>query len=384
MNSLKAHFLLDPNVIFLNHGSFGATPRPVFEAYQRYQRQLEWQPVDYIVHQLPDLLREARHTLGDFLGVCGDDLVYVPNATFALNIIARSLNLQPGDQLLTTDHEYGACTNAWQFMAQKRGFDIVKQAIPLPATAPDAIADQLWAGVTPRTRAIFISHIASPTALCFPAADICRRARAAGILTIVDGAHAPGQIPLDLQAIDADFYFGNAHKWLGSPRGAAFLYARPDTQPLLEPLVVGWGWGAERTVTFGSDFLDHHQWLGTNDLSAYLSVPDAIQFQSDHDWDTVRAHCHALLEQTVQRICALTGLTPLYPAGAGFYHQMAAIPLPTLTDTAVLKRQLLEDFRIEVPIVEWHGRGFIRVSVQGYNTRADIDALLHALRQLIG
>ncbi|MCA9918089.1 MAG: aminotransferase class V-fold PLP-dependent enzyme [Anaerolineales bacterium] len=381
---MKTQFLLDPDVVFLNHGSFGATPRPVFANYQAWQLRLERQPVYFIQHELFDHLAEARRQLGAFVGANADDLVFIPNATFGLNIVGRSLTLEPEDEVLTTNHEYGACSHVWQFLSQKQGFRYVPQPIALPATTPEAIVEQLWQGVTPRTRIIFLSHISSSTALCFPVAEICRRARQAGIMTIIDGAHAPGQLPLDLQAIDPDFYFGNLHKWLCSPKGSAFLYARADQQALIEPLVVGWGWGPERTMTFGSDFLDYNQWLGTNDVSAYLAVPTAIQFQAEQDWTAVRQSCHTLLTEAIQRICALTGLPSVYPAsGAGFYHQMATIPLPQLADAVAFKAALLEQFKVEVPIVTWNGRHYIRVSVQAYNTRADIDTLLEALATLL-
>lgn len=383
MNHLKSQFLLDPAVIFLNHGSFGATPRPVFETYQAWQLRMERQPVRFIINELPKHLADARRVLGSYLNAGQDDVVYVPNATFGLNVIARSLDLQPGDEVLTTDHEYGACDNVWRFLARKKGFTYRKQPIPLPATTAAAIVEQLWQGVTPQTRVIFISHISSSTALCFPASEICQRARAAGILTIVDGAHAPGQIPLDLTAMAADFYFGNAHKWMCSPKGAAFLFARPERQHLLEPLVVGWGWGDERAFTFGSDFLDYQQWLGTNDVSAYLSVPAAIAFQEEHNWTAVGTQCHTLLARAVGAICDLTGLPSIYPDDADFYFQMATIPLPPLADREAFKAQLYDRYRIEAPLVEWNGRFFIRISVQGYNSQADLDTLIHALQQLL-
>ena len=383
MTHLKPLFLLDPEVIFLNHGSFGATPRPVFAAYQEWQRRLERQPVYFLVEELIGHLAAARQALGAYLHADADDLVYVPNATFALNIVARSLDLRAGDEVLTTDHEYGACDNTWRFLSQKRGFAYVAQPVPLPVVSATAVADQFWQGITPRTKVIFLSHITSSTALTFPVADICRRARAAGILTVIDGAHAPGQIPLDMAAIGADFYFGNAHKWLCSPKGAAFLYARRDKQPLLEPLVVGWGWGENRPWTYGSNFLDDQQWLGTNDLSAYLAVPAAIAFQAEHNWTAVRQQCHLLLQETGRRIGALTGLPPIYPDEAGFYHQMASIPLPPLSDAKAFKTHLYQTYHLEVPIVEWNGRPFIRVSIQGYNTPADADALLATLAEAL-
>ena len=381
---MKTNFLLDPDVVFLNHGSFGATPKPVFANYQAWQLRLERQPVYFIQHELFNHLAKARRQLGNFVGANPDDLVFVPNATFGLNVVARSLALSPDDEVLTTDHEYGACNHVWQFLSQKQGFRYVQQPISLPATTPEAMVEQLWQGVTSRTRIIFLSHISSATAVCFPVAEICRRARQAGILTIIDGAHAPGQLPLDLQAIEPDFYFGNLHKWLCAPKGAAFLYSRPDQQALIEPLVVGWGWGSARTMTFGSDFLDYNQWLGTNDMSAYLAVPAAIQFQADHDWTAVRQSCHRLLTETMHQICTLTGLPSIYPDDdAGFYHQMATIPLPQLTDPETFKAALLQQFKVEAPIVTWNGRHYIRVSVQAYNTQRDLDTLLEALRNLL-
>lgn len=382
MNNLRAAFLLDPDVVYLNHGSFGATPRPVLAAYQEWQRRLERQPVAFLVGELPGHLADARQVLGQYVGAGADDLVYVPNATFALNVVARSLPLGPGDQVLATNHEYGACDNTWQFLSRKRGFDYIRQPIDFPAGSDEALVAQLWQGVTPHTRVIFLSHITSVTAMRFPVAEICRRAAAAGILTVIDGAHAPGQVTLDMGVIGADFYFGNAHKWLCSPKGAAFLYTRPGCQPLIEPLVVGWGWGEERTLRFGSDYLDALQWLGTNDLSAYLAVPAAIDFQAAHNWPAVRQACHELLREALAQVGALTGLPPVYANDAG-YHQMAVTPLPPLRDPAGFKAQLYEQFRVEIPATQWQEQQFLRISIQGYNRPADVAALVEALRVLL-
>lgn len=380
---MKKHFLLDPDIIFLNHGSFGATPHSVFEAYQEWQRRLERQPVHFIMHELWDHLAYAREKLGDFVGANPNDLVFIPNSTFGLNVVARSFQIEPDSEVLTTNHEYGACDNVWHFLSRKQGFRYVQQPITLPVVSPEAIVEQLWQGVTPHTKYIFLSHITSATSLCLPIAEICRRAREERILTIVDGAHAPGQIPLDLKRLDPDFYFGNTHKWLCSPKGSAFLYVRADKQPLIEPLVIGWGWGENRSLSFGSDFLDYMQWLGTNDLAAYLSVPAAIKFQREHDWTAVRHQCHELLSQAMHAICTLTRLPPLYPESTGFYHQMATVPLPHLVDTEAFKVHLYNVYKIEVPIVTWHGRHFIRVSVQGYNSQSDIDTLIEALTECL-
>ena len=312
ISNLRSLFMIKPDVVFLNHGSFGATPRPVFETYQEWQRLLEYQPVEFISSELPKHFEMARQALGAFLNADKNDLVYIPNATFGVNIVARSLALGKDDEVLATNHEYGACDNVWKFMSKKRGFRYIQQSIPLPAISAENVVEQFWQAVTPKTKVIYISHITSATALCLPIKEICARARDAGMLSVIDGAHAPGQIDLDLQDIDPDFYLGNAHKWLNAPKGSGFIYTRLDRQQLIEPLVVGWGWGGEWRVKYGSDYLDNLQWLGTNDVSAYLSVPAAIDFLAHHNWAAVRQQCHILLSQALQRISSLTKLPTLY------------------------------------------------------------------------
>ncbi len=383
MQNLRRFFQIDPDVIFLNHGSFGATPIPVFETYQAWQRRLERQPVRFLGRELPELLQTARQALAGYVGAGRDNLVYVPNATFGVNVVARSLPLGPGDAVLTTNHEYGACTHVWQFFSRKRGFNLVERPLLIPLTTPEKVAEHFWQGVTPRTKVIYLSHITSPTAVTLPVADICARAREAGILTVVDGAHAPGQIPLDIQAIGADFYTGNCHKWLCAPKGAAFLYARPEQQYLIEPLVVGWGWGEDREFSFGSDFLDYLQWMGTHDPAAYLAVPAAIEFQAAHDWTAVREQCHALAREALLRIGEMTGLPPLYPPDSPFFQQMAAISLPPQPDIRAFQARLYDEYGIEIPGIDWRGRHFIRISVQGYNTEADVNALVTAVGECV-
>ena len=214
MNNFNQHFLLDPNITFLNHGSFGATPKSVFEEYQRWQRKLERQPVEFLDRRFAERMAASRAVLAEYFGTHRDDLVYITNATVGVNIVARSLEFGPGDEVLTTDHEYGACDRTWKFLANKRGFNYIKQSIPIPVYTPDDFVEQLWLGVTSRTKVIFLSHITSPTAITFPIAEVCHRAREQGILTVVDGAHAPGQIHLNLEELGADFYTGNLHKWM--------------------------------------------------------------------------------------------------------------------------------------------------------------------------
>lgn len=381
--SIKKHFLLDPNVIFLNHGSFGATPRIVFDDYQNWQYKLEQQPVRFIIRELFGHLKNARQKLGDYLCALADDLVLIPNATFGVNILARSLKLEENDEILTSDHEYGACDNAWTLCCQKTGASLVHQAIPLPIVSSEETVDLFWRGVTPRTKVIFISHITSPTALCFPVDEICKRARAAGIITVIDGAHAPGQMPLNLEALDADFYIGNCHKWMLGAKGAGFLYAKKKMQDMIEPLVVSWGWGKNSSYTTGSKFLDNLEWWGTKDPAASLSVPAAIQFQKEHDWPSVRQQCNTLLLEALQRIRELTGIPSVYPDGVGYFHQMAIAPLPQINNLAEFQAQLYDQYKIEIPCIKWNGDSFIRISIQAYNTLDDVDSLLNALDKML-
>jgi len=383
MESLKAQFMLDPDIVFLNHGSFGATPRPVFDVFQEWQRRFECQPVAFVDREMPGFLEQARSELGRYINSPADDIVYVPNVTFAVNLVARSLALGHDDEVLASNHEYGACDRTWLFLSQKRGFTYRRQPISLPVTTTEAIIEEFWRGVTPKTKVIFISHITSPTAIKLPVKRICKKAREQGILVIVDGAHTPGQISLDMQAIGADFYAGNCHKWLCGPKGSAFLYARAEVQKLIEPLVVSWGWGADRTFSYGSDYLDYTQWTGTNYPAAYLSVPAAIQFQNSNDWVRVRSRCHEMLKEAINRIDDLTGLSSIYPDSGDFFEQMAAVPLPPIDDIQIFKRRLYEQYRVEIPVLSWQGTPLIRISIQGYNSGKDIDKLLAALAELL-
>jgi isopenicillin-N epimerase len=382
MSAFKQHFLLDPTVTFLNHGSFGATPKPVFDVYQDWQLRLESQPVLFLGRELDGLLKNSRRVLGEYLNADADDLIYIPNATHGVNIIAHSLQLMFGDEILTTDHEYGACDYTWDFISSKVGAKYIHQPISLPVHSAEEIIEQLWLGVTSRTKVIYLSHITSSTALRMPVERICQRAKTAGILTVIDAAHSPGQIHVDLQALGADIVFGNCHKWMLSAKGSAFLYVRKELQHLIDPLVVSWGYNPTPETTTGSRFIDILQWTGTKDPAAALTVPTAIQFMQEHNWDKVRNVCHDLLRQGIEQICNFVNIPPLYPLDSDFYSQMGIAPLPS-SNLAVLKSRLYNECKIEVPLIQWQDKQFIRISVQGYNSQEDIDALVHALKVLL-
>jgi isopenicillin-N epimerase len=382
---MRESFLLDPGVIFLNHGSFGACPREVFAQYQHWQLELERNPVEFLGRRSTELLWQARLRLGSYLGASADDLVFVPNATTAVNIVARSLHLQPGDEILASDHEYGACDATWRFVCDKTGAHYKRVEVPLPFE-PELFTQRLLAAITPRTRVIFLSHITSTTALIFPLAELCAAARARGITTLIDGAHAPGHIELQLDALGADYYTGNCHKWLCAPKGSAFLHVRPERQALLDSTVVSWGYVAQAAGHTGFDaytgktWLERRfQWQGTRDIAAYLTVPAAIDFQARHDWQRHRQCCHELAWQTQLRVLAHNGLSPIAPPSA--FGQMVTIPvrLNGGDSTEGLRSRLFELHRIEVPVTQHAGQTFVRVSVQAYNTQAELDALVSAL-----
>lgn len=375
-DSLRPLFLLDPTIAFLNHGSFGACPKPVFETYQRWQLELERQPVEFLGRRFHALLDEARGKLAGYVNADADNIVFVPNATAGINTAARSISLKSGDEILTTDQEYGAMNYTWQHNCALRGARTIEQPIALPVNSVEEVVEQFWAGVTPRTKVIFLSHITSGSALILPVREIIRRAQATGIITVIDGAHAPGHIPVDLRALDADFYAGNCHKWLCAPKGSGFLYARPEFHQQIEPPSISWGWAD------GDSLVNRMQQQGTRDIAAFLSVPAAIEFQRAHHWDAVRAACHALASDLRERLSELSGLPPLSPDSPEWYAQMFTAPLPAC-DAEVVKRRLYDEYGVEVPVMERNGGQQVRVSIQGYNTPADAARLLDGLTAIL-
>jgi isopenicillin-N epimerase len=354
-------FLLDPDVVYLNHGSFGACPEPVFREYQRWQRELERNPVDFLGRRLEERLEEARAELAAFVGADPQGLAFLPNATAAVNAVARSLELAPGDEVLTTDHEYGAMELAWRDVCERAGAVYVPRAVEVPCASEEEVADAVWAGVTERTRVLFVSHITSLTALRFPVEELCRRARAAGIVSVVDGAHGPGQVDLDLRALGADVYAGNCHKWLCAPKGSGFVYAAPAWRDRLRPPVVSWGSTSDRFgVRIGSQ--------GTRDPAAYLAVPSAIRFHGEY-LAPRRRECHELLAELAPGFGG-----PVAP----WFEQMASVELPAC-DAEEVAGRLREEHGIEALVKEWNGRPLLRLSVQVYNTREDLQRLADAL-----
>lgn len=388
---IRAQWALDPSVIFLNHGSFGACPIPVLQYQAELRQRMERQPVQFFVRDLEGLLDEARAALGDFLGAPADDLAWIPNATTAVNAVLRSLPFQPGDELLTTDHEYNACRNVLDFVARRAGARVVVASLPFPLASHEQVMQAVMDRVTERTRIALLDHVTSQTGLILPIEAMVRELRERGVETLVDAAHAPGMLPLNVAAIGAAWYTGNCHKWICAPKGAAFLYTRRDMQERTRPTVISHGANSPRTNR--SRYLIEFDWMGTNDPTAILSVPEAIRFMGQlmpGGWPALRESNHQLALRGRDVLCHTLGIDP--PCPDAMIGSLASLPLPDgdgrACDSSLyadpIQDLLLEKFHIEVPVIPWPAppKRLIRISGQVYNRDGDYESLGHALRTL--
>lgn len=388
MNELRRHWLLDPDITFLNHGSFGATPAAVLERQSGLRRQMEAEPVRFFVRELEPLLDAARIELAAFIGADPEGLAFVPNATAGVNAVLRSLDLDMHEEILITTQEYNACRNAVEYVAAVAGARVVVVDVPFPIGSPEEVIERVLAGVTPRTRLLLIDHVTSQTALILPVERIVAAMRERGIETLVDGAHAPGFLPLDVRAVGAAWYTGNLHKWVCAPKGSAFLYSRSDRRASVRPVSISHGANSARTDR--SRYLIEFDWTGTYDPTGWLSVPDSIRLLgslAEGGWPALMSRNRALALTGRDILCDLLGIPS--PAPDAMLGAMAAVPLPDGTLTAApalygdpLQDRLLFEHRIEVPIVPWPGppKRLLRISAQLYNERADYERLAEALR----
>ncbi len=376
---LKNHFLLRDDITYLNFGSFGACVKPVFERYQQFQLELEQEPVLFITGTGPKYLEQARAALGAYLHADQNDLVYVTNPSFAVNTIARSMYLKAGDEVLTTDIEYGACDKTWRFYCEQTGAGYIQQPIRLPLTSKDEFVDDLFKGVSAKTKLIFISHITSSTALRLPVEEVIAKAKTLGIPVFVDGAHAPGQVPLDLTTLDADYYTGACHKWMMTPKGSSFLYVKKEKQAAIDPLVISWGYKA--LFPSDSSFLDYHQFNGTRDFSAFLTIPAAIEFMEKHEWDKVSASCRQLVKDNAPALFDITGGQALAPLSDDFILQLLSAEIKT-NEPEKLHDLLFDQYRIQVPVMRHGDKVYLRYSINAFNGQADLDTLFTALKDI--
>jgi isopenicillin-N epimerase len=379
-DNLRSQFLIRKDICFLNFGSFGACPKPIFNRYQEYQLELEQEPVQFIVNTGMKYIKKSREVLSDYVSCHPDDLVFVTNPSYAVNIIAKSFDLKAGDEILTTDLEYGACDRTWKYYCDKVGAKYIQQHIQLPLSTKEAFVEEFFKACTPKTKLIFISHITSSTGLLLPVEAICAEASARGILSFVDGAHAPGQIPLNLNNLGASIYTGACHKWMMAPKGCSFLYVHKSIQNLFDPLVVSWGYNS--AFPSHSLFLDYHQTQGTRDFSAFCTIPTVLEFMEEHHWEEVAKECRALTLSHAQKFCDLLQTAPIAPITTDFIVQLYSIPIHT-KEPELLKKLLFDQYKIEVPIMR-HGQDvYLRYSIQAFNTEKDLANLYNAIEHII-
>ena len=378
---LNSEWLLDDRITFLNHGSFGAVPRCVFEEHNRWRLRIEAEPVELLARRAQDLLRGVKRPIGAWLGMREEDFGLVTNATEGVNTVLRSLDLRPGDELLTTTHVYNAVRQGMKYVAQRAGASYREVDVPLPVSSPEQIARLVLNALSGRTRLLVIDHITSPTALIFPVEAIITGCAQRDVEVLVDGAHAPGMLPLDVQKLGAAYYSGNLHKWACAPKGSGFLWVRPDRQANVHPLVV--------SHHLGEGFAREFDWQGTRDFGAWLAIPRALQFMADLGWERVIAHNHAMAAWVQQTLCERWGVGPTSPADGSLLGSMASVPLPpplhalTEPEAQSLQQRLYDEFRIEVPIMRWGGRSLLRPCCQIYNQPAEYQRLGEVIESLV-
>jgi isopenicillin-N epimerase len=388
---MKEHWLLDPAVTFLNHGSFGATPRAVLAVQSALREEMEREPVLFLARQIEPRLDEARGVLAEFLNADPANVAFVPNATFGVNSVLRSLDLDEHDELLVTSHEYNACRNALDHIAALEGAKVVVVDVPFPIDSADTVVERIVEKITARTRLLLVDHVTSQTGLVLPVARLIKELRGRGIDTLVDGAHAPGMLPLDLRALDAAFYTGNLHKWVCAPKGAAFLHVHPNRRYEVRPAIISHGANAERRDR--SRFHLEFDWTGTFDPTPWLSVPAALRFiesLAGGGWPAVMRRNHELALRARDVLCARLSIPP--PAPDDMLGSMAAVPLPDGTATTApalygdaLQDALFAQYAIEVPIVPWPHppKRVLRVSAQLYNEVGEYERLAEAVAALL-
>ena len=385
-SSLAAHWDLDPEVVFLNHGSYGACPRAVLEEQARLRARIEAEPVRFFIEDIERELDRAKVRLGEFIGAQPEDLAFVTNATGSVNTVLRSLDLGPTDELLVTDHEYNACRNALDFVAARSGAAVVVAHVPFPLSDPGEVVEALLAKVTDRTRLALVDHITSATGMVLPIEAIVRQMNERGVDTLVDGAHCPGQLDLDLDALGAAYYSGNCHKWLCTPKGSAMLHVRRDRQDKIRPLSISHG--ANSTRRDRSRFRLEADWQGTHAPTPVLCIPSAIDTMGalyPGGWSELREKNRALA--LAGRNTLLSALGQDAPCPDEMISHLATVILPEDTSPHdglyedPLQEKLIAEYSIQVPVMRWaplHSR-FMRISAQAYNSTEQYEHLASAL-----
>ena len=379
--NINTLFLLDDNITYLNHGSFGACPKPIFASLQKYQTQLENQPVQFLDHDSQMLMIKSRNCLAEFIDCNPENLVFFQNPTTAINEIVRSLKLNKNDEILSTNHEYGAMDKTWNFICKKTGAKYIKSTIQLPVTDEQTFTNNFLAGVTSNTKIFFLSHMTSATGLYFPMEEICKFAKQNNILTIIDGAHIPGHFPLSINNLEPDIYVGACHKWLLCPKGVSFLYVDQKLQKHIDPLIISWGYDADYPIEH-SEFQVNHYWQGTRDISAFLTIPDAIQFRKEYNWDNVSKKCKERIIEFRSQVHQITNTKSMVGGRTkDWLGQMYSFQVK-YEDFMKLKKIFINDYKIEIPIMKWEDKTLIRISLNGYNSENNIEKLLNGIKTI--
>ena len=373
---LKSLFMLDPEITYLNHGSFGACPTPIFNELIKWQKKLEFEPTKHLAYEVYDYLEDSRYSLSKYIDCNKDDIIFSPNPSTALNTVIKSLDIKKDDEILTTNHEYGALDKTWKFICKKTGAKYIQTNIPLPFLSEEDFINRLESKITNKTKIIFASHITSSTAIIFPAKKISDLAKKHNLFCIIDGAHAPAFIDLSIKKINCDVYVGACHKWMCSPKGVSFLYVKKKYQNKIDPLVVSWGYDSDFPST--SKFLDYHQWQGTKDMSAYLSIPFTIKFLEQNNWIEIRNKCRKMNIWARNEINNL--LNKENVCDKKFLGQMSSIYMDKKATTEN-NLDFYKKYKIQVPFILWNNKSFFRISTQVYNTKQDIYKLLDALKK---
>tara|TARA_B100000029_G_scaffold516793_1_gene634314 strand:+ start:3150 stop:4292 length:1143 start_codon:yes stop_codon:yes gene_type:complete len=378
LQDYKNQFFLDSSVTFLNHGSFGACAKPIYKDLLKWQKKLEQDPVYFFEEEIFRELKKSRDALGNFIGCDGDDLVYFSNPTTAINAVARSIELNSDDEVLSTNHIYGALDKTWQYICERKKAKFIKAEIPISVSSKEEFFNIFKRYISNKTKVIFLSHITSMTAMIFPVKRVIRFAKENNILCIIDGAHTPGHISINIKELNPDIYTGACHKWMCTPKGISFLYVKKEIQSTIHPLVVSWGWQNKDAIL--SDFLEWHQWQGTRDMSAFLTIPAAIDFLNNYQWKLLSKQCNQLVIKYRNKFISYFNTEPLFPDE--WIGQMASIPIKTNCDL-FLKNKLMHDYKIQVPVFTWEGKVILRFSIQAYNSEEDLNKLFVAVKEII-
>jgi len=381
----KDWFMIDPESVYLTHGTFGGCLKVAFDSKIKWQQKIESDPFDFLNNHAINNLEHSRKVLGKYLNCNYDDIVYFPNPSTALNAVIKSLKLKKSDEVLTSNHEYGSLDRTWQYYAHSKGYNYKQINIDIPYNDKNVFLDSFSKSITKKTKIIYLSHITSSTGLVFPVKEICEIARKNNVISIIDGAHAPGQIEVNISDINPDIYVGACHKWMCSPKGASFLYANKNIQSLIEPLVISWGWKSDTPGK--SQFLDYHQYQGTNDISAYLTIPEIVNFFEINQWDKIQNKCHNIVLDFLK-----DNINKIEPCSTNSNHLAQMLSFKINKNSQLIKNVLNSPIgiieaqnkifnynKIRIPIIVWNQEIFTRLSIQAYNTPQDLVRLLDML-----